>query len=241
MAPTPSPASDDATRISFWRQLGLFDFTFALCGLLMVGFILWVVLTPGDGSWGFVGQHVPWLWLLGSTIILSEIGVLIPNFYDQKDPQHRRSHNHVKVLNESLAIHQVGYVSFYAAIITARFQGYGEGRMSGMLLAIICSLFFYVIAAKFVSDQEHNMEAKSLTSNKSDNELLVHHCAGADCTDQLSWKLRKRILGVNAILSLIAFIGVLVVAASPIVVSSPQQPPDSVHNQITPKPEGGHH
>ena len=221
MAPSPVKSPQDPPKTGFWRKLYErgFEVIVALCTIGIISFIVWMEISPHNETWGLSGVHISWLLLLAMTIVLSEISVLIPNFLVQSDKGRRRSHNHVKVLNEGLAIHQLGYVSFYFAIVTARYKEFGPARISVIPLAIVLSLLFYFVASIFVADQSRNLGTTRLCKDEARNRVLIHECKGVLCCEPLSWPLKKKVLGLNAVLSLLAFLGAFLFAVSPIVVT----------------------
>jgi hypothetical protein len=220
MAPSPASSPQDPLKTGFWRKLRErgFEVIVTLCTLGLILFIVWMETRPHHEMWGFDRVHVRWLLLLAMTIVLSETSVLVPNFLVQADKGRRRPHNHVRVLNEMLAIHQLGYVSFYFAIVTGMYKGLDPGEISVMLLAIVLSLLFYFIASKFVADQDQNLGATHLCKDEARNRTLIHPCVDPSCCESLSWPLKKKVLGLNAVLSLFEFLFAFIFAVSPIVV-----------------------
>jgi hypothetical protein len=158
--------------------------------------------TIESADWGFGGDHTPWILLLVITVVLCVYGVIVQTYLSQGAT--KRQHNHAKTLNECLAGHHLGYASFYFAILTARFHEFGESRIMAMVLAMISSLFFYIIGTKYVVDQDRN--------------IAPHECDATPCQKPLPKNVRWQVLGVNAVTSALAFLAALTFAISPIVV-----------------------
>lgn len=154
-----------------------------------------VVLQPGVGN-------LPWLVLLGITLLVSVLGIIAPVSLNQL--ANPRCHNKEKLWNECLAGHQLAYVTFYIAIIVAKFHNLQQWQIMLLILFLILSVIFYFIGIKYVADQEKNIKKS-------------HQCEDNSCDVRLPWRLKWRVVGVGAVLAFLSFFAAIAVALSPVV------------------------
>jgi hypothetical protein len=159
-------------------------------------------VAPDPGQW-LSAQCIPWVVLLATTILLTLLGILAPTLLAQI--QKRRCHNHEKVWNECLAGHQLAYVSFYTAVIAAKFKMMDQWEMMLMLMFIISSIFFFLVGIKFTVDQDHNIRKAHVCKDE------------VACDAALPWSLKWKIVRVNAVLAFFSFVTALIFSLSPTV------------------------
>jgi hypothetical protein len=130
-----------------------------------------------------------WLFALIVSGILTVCGLIVPNALRQS--RKKRAHNLLKLWNEMLARHQLGYFTFYlAAGSTATVVAGSNRKVFGIPLAL--TILFYIIGMV-------------RSTNVQDDFMLEDHNCSDDstCRHRVSTGMAFKLLWVNAVLAAI--------------------------------------
>jgi hypothetical protein len=192
--------------------------------VLLVGSFIVIDLAPNAG---IRGAHAPWVVLLLVTVLLAVISVMVPNF--QSNSQ-RRAHNKELLWNEIFAANQLGYVSFYTALIAAKFQTLNEWEVMTMVGVIVLSFFFFTVTSKYVGDQQDKLKHYHPQCRAVVEEDKIRLP-----DEKLKWPVKWRIFGVNLLLTALAFGIALDFAISPMIARNARsESPVANYMQTTP-------
>src|SRR5260370_18505330 len=92
---------------------------------------------------------ISWLEALATSISFAFLGLLVPNLYKQLESPRR--HNEAKVVNEFLAVHEVTYTTFVAAIALAGDFKVGFDWIRKLFALGIALTFGFYLAAVFLT------------------------------------------------------------------------------------------
>jgi hypothetical protein len=133
---------------------------------------------------------IKWLITLAGTIIAAAGAVVIDNVI--KRMRDKRPHNFVQVTNELLAEHQVAYLTYFVALITAaRFKWYWAKDVLGVLVMV--TVVFYAVAVYLTTL----------------HEVIIgkhHKCADQSCGVSLTWRVRMRMCSTNLVMAILLLI-----------------------------------
>ncbi len=131
-----------------------------------------------------------WLVTLFTSIAFSLIGLLVPNLYRQSSEGLLRAHNGIKFLNEFLARHLLGYLTYFMALsLTATFIAGWEWTKILMTLVVGITLSFYFFGV--------------YKSTFQDRFFLDHHgCVNAQCRLRIDRRTVWELCWPNALMAI---------------------------------------
>lgn len=140
-------------------------------------------------------KNLEWVFVLFGSIVLSLYGVAVPNRLKQRTKP--RSHNGVKLFNDSLARHQLSYLMFFLTLAIA--------APLGNLSKKFCSILVFIAAFIYY-------EGVSQSTDFGDSDNLHENCAGAGCKATFSFRERLGFCRLNIFLSVLLLFFAIVYA-----------------------------
>jgi hypothetical protein len=161
-----------------------------------------------EGVLSFEPENIRWAGVLLSLIASSVAGTIFSNLITVQ-----RSHNSPKLINDSLARHQLGYVSFYLTIGLVVGRSNHEWLNPVLFFLIWLSLIFFGVGL-----------AKMKSADKRIQEKFPHPCPNPanpnDCDQDLPAAAKHAVFRTNLVCAALSFIPALWIALSPLVLPS---------------------
>lgn len=154
-------------------------------------------------------ENLHWLAVLGSSVVLSVASSIVPNYAETSLDM--RSHNRVRLFNETTARLHISYIIFLLALIASDDID-KTGNTIVWLNTLIVMLVFILFWSIIMSGRTINRIQKS-----KDREGIIHKCNVVDgvCRSPIGWWMGCKVCFINGLLAFLVGILCLGLAVNP--------------------------
>lgn len=163
-------------------------------------------------------ENLHWLAVLGSSVVLSLISSIVPNFVEATLDV--RSHNRSRLFNESTARLHIAYIIFLLALITSN-----DVNKSGNILIWLETFILVLVFIHFIAII---VSGRTITRIKRYKDWAgrVHECNAPDgiCVTPIGWWVYCKVCLLNGLVAVAVGLICVCICATPYVIRHQDQP-----------------